>query len=109
FEWLGRPPELQGPGFENLIARRDKAALIDAVTDRILRARTREEIFSTGQEAHLPIAPVYSIAEALTDPQVQHMKLLDEVPVPGGDSYQTLRPPLQRGHDIPPRTPAPMP
>ena len=109
FEWLGSPPELQGPGFENLIARRDKAALIDSVTDRILRARTREEIFSTGQEAHLPIAPVYSIAEALNDPQVQHMNLLDEVPSAGGGSYRTLRPPLQRGHDIPPRTPAPSP
>jgi crotonobetainyl-CoA:carnitine CoA-transferase CaiB-like acyl-CoA transferase len=108
-EWLGHPPELQGEGFETLITRREKAALIDQVTDRILRTRTREEIFSTGQEAHLPIAPVYSISEALNDPQVQHMRLLDEVPVPGGEPYVTLRPPLQRGHEIPPRTPAPSP
>jgi crotonobetainyl-CoA:carnitine CoA-transferase CaiB-like acyl-CoA transferase len=108
-EWLGSPPELQGPGFENLIARRDQAALIDAVTDRILRARTREEIFSTGQEAHLPIAPVYSIAEALKDPQVQHMAILDEVAGAGGEPYRTLRPPLQRGHEVPHRTPAPQP
>ena len=106
-EWLGHPPELQGPAFANLLLRRDQTDLITAVTDRILRTRTREEIFSTGQEAHLPIAPVYSIAEALNDPQVQHMRLLDEVPVPGGEPYLTLRPPLQRGREIPPRTPAP--
>jgi benzylsuccinate CoA-transferase BbsE subunit len=108
-EWLGSPPELQGPGFENLVARRDKAALIDAVTDRILRTRMREEIFSTGQEAHLPIAPVYSIAEALNDPQVQHMGILDEVAGSGGQQYLTLRPPLQRDHAMRPRTPAPGP
>jgi crotonobetainyl-CoA:carnitine CoA-transferase CaiB-like acyl-CoA transferase len=108
-EWLGAPQELQGPGFENLLTRRGQAALIDAVTDRILRTRTRDEIFNTGQEAHLPIAPVYSIAEALNDPQVRHMQLLEEVPVPGGPSYRTLRPPLERGRATPPRTAAPEP
>jgi crotonobetainyl-CoA:carnitine CoA-transferase CaiB-like acyl-CoA transferase len=106
-DWLGNPPELQGPGFENLIVRRDQAALITTVTERTLLTRSREEIFGTGQEAHLPIAPVYTIAEALRDPQVQHMQLLEPVERAGGEGYVTLRPPLQRGHATEPRSVAP--
>ena len=105
--WLGNPPELQGPDFANLLVRRGQADLITAVTEQVLRARTRDEIFSAGQEAHLPIAAVYSISEALNDPQVQHMQLLEEVRGPATDGYRTLRPPLQRGRPTPPRTPAP--
>lgn len=105
--WLGNPPELQEPAFANLILRRDQAQLVTDVTARILLTRTREEIFRAGQEAHLPIAPVYSVAEALIDPQVQHMGILDPVDGAEGGAYQTLRPPLQRGHATPPRTPAP--
>jgi crotonobetainyl-CoA:carnitine CoA-transferase CaiB-like acyl-CoA transferase len=108
-DWLGSPPELEGPAFANLVLRRDQAALISAVTERVLLTRTREEIFSSGQEAHLPIAPVYSIAEALNDPQVQHMRLLDDVPAAGGETYRTLRPPVDRGRAVRPRTPAPDP
>jgi formyl-CoA transferase len=106
-DWLGNPPELQGPGFESLLARRGQAELITQVTRRILLTRTREEIFSGGQDSHLPIAPVYSIAEAQKDPQIQHMRLLEEVVGPDGQTYRTLRPPLQRGRGTPPRTPAP--
>ena len=103
----GTRPSSQGPDFASLLIRRGQAELITAVTERILLTRTREEIFSTGQEAHLPIASVYSIAEALNDPQVQHMRLLEQVEGPARQGYLTLRPPLQRGHATPPRTPAP--
>jgi len=105
--WLGNPPELQGPDFANLLIRRGQADTITAVTERILLTRTREEIFGGGQEAHLPIAAVYSIAEALNDPQVEQMQILEEVRGAATTGYRTLRPPLQRGRATPPRTPAP--
>lgn len=108
--WLGNPPELAGEGFENLLARRSKTDIITATTARILLSRTREEIFDGGQEAHLPIAAVLSITEALADPQVVHMNILEEVPAGGVDgAYRTLRPPFLRGKRLPPRRPAPAP
>lgn len=108
--WLGNPPELQGEGFENLLARRSKAEIITETTARILLTRTRDEIFDGGQEAHLPIAAVFSITEALADPQVVHMNILEEVPAGGIDgAYRTLRPPYQRGRGLPSRRPAPAP
>ncbi|MSP56674.1 MAG: CoA transferase [Myxococcales bacterium] len=106
-DWLGHPPELQGPDFANLMVRRGQTELITAVTERILLTRTRAEIFGGGQEAHLPIAAVYSISEALNDPQVQHMQILETVRGPATNGYRTLRPPIQRGRRTPERTPAP--
>ncbi len=112
--WLGNPPELQGEGFETLLARRSKADIITETTARILLTRTREEIFDGGQEAHLPIAAVFSITEALADPQVVHMNVLERVPGggaagPAEAGYRTLRPPFQRGRSLPARRPAPTP
>jgi len=128
--WAGAPPELASPDLAEINERWRNAAIVDAVADRFMATKSREELFTTGQAHHLPVAPVYTVAEALADPHVRYLDVLDDVGwgQPGGaveadeatgaiagatapilPPYRTLKPALRRGLPDAERRRAPMP
>jgi crotonobetainyl-CoA:carnitine CoA-transferase CaiB-like acyl-CoA transferase len=105
--WMGSPPELAAPELAEINERWRQADVVDGATVRFMAAHTREELATTAQEAHLPVAPVYDIGETMADPQVRYLDILERVDGDGDRSYATLRPPLQRGRPPIRRSPAP--
>jgi crotonobetainyl-CoA:carnitine CoA-transferase CaiB-like acyl-CoA transferase len=105
-DWVQRPSEISDPEFADGRYRADHANVVIAATERFVRDRTRAELFRTGQALHLPITPVYSVGEVIAD---EHVRFLDVLEPVGSDDdrYLTLRPPIRRGAEPLPRTPAP--
>lgn len=92
--WLGHPHELVDKSLADINTRWRYAELVDTVTERFLRERTRAELFESAQESHLPCVPVNSLAEFLDDPQIISYGPILEVPHPDLGTYRTLRAPL---------------
>jgi crotonobetainyl-CoA:carnitine CoA-transferase CaiB-like acyl-CoA transferase len=55
----------------------------------------------------VPCAPVYDVAQALTNPFVEHTGRIMQVPVTGEAAVRVLRPPIHCGEPQPAPTPAP--
>lgn len=92
--WIGHPPELKDEALAEINTRWRYAELVNSVTERFLRQRTRAELFESAQENHLPCVPVNTPAEFLNDPQTVYYKPIIELSHPDFGSYRTLRPPL---------------
>lgn len=86
--WIGEPPELADPELAEVNARWRSFDLVDRVTARWVAGRTREELFESGQAAHLPVAPVNTPADFLADPQTRYQGAV----VTGPDGRRHLRP-----------------
>lgn len=92
--WIGHPPELRDEALAEINTRWRHADLVNSMTERFLRQRTRAELFESAQENHLPCVPVNTPAEFLNDPQTVSHKPVMELSHPNLGSYLTLRPPL---------------
>jgi crotonobetainyl-CoA:carnitine CoA-transferase CaiB-like acyl-CoA transferase len=77
--WLGNPPELMDPKYENVQNRFP----LRPVLDRIIEARTSEYMtmgfFEEFQAARLAASPINSPSSFLADAQTQHRQFLVEV------------------------------
>jgi crotonobetainyl-CoA:carnitine CoA-transferase CaiB-like acyl-CoA transferase len=105
-EWLGNPPELMDPKFENVQNRYP----LRPVLDRIIEARTltadTKTFFEEFQSHRLAASPINSPSAFLEDPQTKHRRYVVEIDDPSlgrhrfpGDPYKFSESPwrIERG------------
>jgi crotonobetainyl-CoA:carnitine CoA-transferase CaiB-like acyl-CoA transferase len=105
-EWLGNPPELMDPKFENVQNRYP----LRPVLDRIIEARTltadTKTFFEEFQSQRLAASPINSPSAFLEDPQTKHRQYVVEIDDPSlgrhrfpGDPYKFSESPwrIERG------------
>ena len=82
-EVVGRPELADDPRFKTKKDRvRNYEALHKLLSD-VFRTRPRAEWLAKLEAHDVPAAPIYTIAEAVSDPQVQHLGLLWHYRTPG--------------------------
>ena len=98
--WLGlanaieRPDMFQDPRFASREARIEHQEDIIALLSGIFATRTRTEWCNRLLAEDVPHAPMYDTAEALQDPQAQHLQLLVSASHPTMGEFRTVRPPV---------------
>lgn len=68
--WLGEPEALQGPEWDSLLYRITNAPAIDVFTAELCAGKTMRELYDEGLRRGCPVAPVYTVADALDDAQM---------------------------------------
>jgi formyl-CoA transferase len=70
------------PRFKTRDGRREHYAALEQELARVFTSRSRAD-WLTRLEAHdVPVAPIYNVAEVLTDPQVRHLGLTEQITHP---------------------------
>jgi crotonobetainyl-CoA:carnitine CoA-transferase CaiB-like acyl-CoA transferase len=85
------------PRFKARDSRRRNYEALEKELAAIFMTRTRDEWLQRLQTSDVPVAPLYNIAEALADPQVAHLNLLEEVEHPQAGKMRFVGPPI--GYD----------
>lgn len=67
---------------------------LNAELAAIFAARTRAEWLQSLEENDVPAGPLYNMAEVLTDPQVKHLGLIEEVEHPRIETFKFVGPPI---------------
>jgi len=80
---IGLPDLPKDPRFAGNQARRTNAVALDEVIAEWTRGHSLEEIWALLNEAGVPAAPVYSIADIVRDPQFLARGMILEVEGPG--------------------------
>lgn len=80
---LDRPGWPQDARFASNRARLAHKAALLAELEPLLKVRTRQDWLTRLEAAGVPCAPIHSVPEALADPQVQALGLMQAVPVDG--------------------------
>lgn len=76
---VGHPEVIDEPWFAAGASRAKHADLLDAHVGGWIAERTREAVMTAFDEAGAAVAPVYSAADLVADPQVAHMEMLVDV------------------------------
>ncbi len=76
---VGHPEVIDEPWFAAGATRAQHADLLDAHVGGWIAERTRDEVLAAFEEAGAAVAPVYSAAELVSDPQVEHRQMLVDV------------------------------
>jgi crotonobetainyl-CoA:carnitine CoA-transferase CaiB-like acyl-CoA transferase len=76
-------------------ARRQNYEVLEQTLAPIFKAKTRKEWLKRLQEADVPAAPLYNIAEVLDDPQVKHLELMEEVTHPKAGNLKFVGGPVR--------------
>ena len=79
---LGSPAGLDDPRFATNAGRVEASADLQPLLEGAFLALPRAELMARLDAAGVPCAPVNSIAEALTDPQVTHRGMVQHLPHP---------------------------
>ena len=79
---VGHPEVVEEPWFAAGATRAQHAEELDAYVGDWIGARTRDEVVAAFEEAGAAVAPVYSPADLIADPQVQACQMLTEVDDP---------------------------
>ncbi len=66
-DWVGNPPEISGPEWDNPMFRAANGETQDLVFNRHFKGRTKSELFHDGQAHGVGVVPVYSPAEVMAD------------------------------------------
>ncbi len=77
---VGHPEVVEEPWFATGSRRAEHADLLDGYVGGWIAARTREEVMAAFENAGAAVAPVYSAAELVADPQVRAREMLTRVP-----------------------------
>lgn len=77
--WLGNPPELMDPKYENVQNRFPLRPLLDRVIEARTSAYTTMGFFEEFQAARLAASPINSPSSFLSDAQTQHRRFLVEI------------------------------
>jgi crotonobetainyl-CoA:carnitine CoA-transferase CaiB-like acyl-CoA transferase len=70
-EWMGSPPELCDPIFEDQEIRRDNRDLVDPYVVEFCKGFTKQELYAEGQRRHLSISPMRTPAEFVDSEQTR--------------------------------------
>jgi crotonobetainyl-CoA:carnitine CoA-transferase CaiB-like acyl-CoA transferase len=81
---IGQPELAEDPRFVDNQARRANAAALDALIETWTRRHTVEEIWQVLNDAGVPAAPVYSVADIAADPHFRDRGMIRELTGPGG-------------------------
>lgn len=79
---VGHPEVIEEDWFSSGRGRVDHADLLDRYVGHWIRERSRDDVIDAFEEAGAAIAPVYSAADIVQDPQVQALEMLTEVDDP---------------------------
>lgn len=79
-ELVGHPEVVDEPWFATGTQRADHAELLDGYVGAWIGERTRDEVAAAFEAAGAAVAPVYSPADLVADPQVQALQMLTRVP-----------------------------
>jgi crotonobetainyl-CoA:carnitine CoA-transferase CaiB-like acyl-CoA transferase len=90
--------------------RLDERDPVNTALARIIATRSRETWLADLSAAGVPVAPVHSVEDAVSDPQVLARQMVVDVPHPAGGSYRTLGNPVKLSEaDVATYTPPPRP
>jgi crotonobetainyl-CoA:carnitine CoA-transferase CaiB-like acyl-CoA transferase len=79
---VGHPEVIDEPWFAHGSSRAEHADLLDGYVGDWIALRSRDEVVRSFTEAGAAVAPVYSAADLVEDPQVRHREMLVEVDDP---------------------------
>ncbi len=77
--WLGNPPELMDPKYENVQNRFPLRPVLDRIIEARTSGYTTTGFFEEFQAARLAASPINSLSSFLADAQTQHRQFLVEV------------------------------
>jgi crotonobetainyl-CoA:carnitine CoA-transferase CaiB-like acyl-CoA transferase len=89
-EWIGNPPELSDPVFEDQHMRRENSDLINPYVEQLCQRYTKQELYLEGQQRHLAITPMNNPAEFVDSPQTQARGFFAEVEHPVVGKYRQI-------------------
>jgi crotonobetainyl-CoA:carnitine CoA-transferase CaiB-like acyl-CoA transferase len=72
---VGRPDLVEDPRFKTKADRIRNYDVLHALLADVFRTRPRAEWLAALHERDVPSAPIYNVAEALADPQAQHLNM----------------------------------
>jgi len=90
-DWLGSPPELCDPIFEDQDTRRDNRDLINPYVEEFCKRFTKQELYLEGQRRHLAISPMSTPAEFVESEQTRAREFLVELEHPVVGKYRQVR------------------
>lgn len=98
--WLGlvaaidRPQLADDPRFATRMARIQNQPILLQILRPIFRQRTRLDWIERLERADVPYAPIYTLEEAILDPQVRHLGVERQLFHPTEGALRTLRRPI---------------
>jgi crotonobetainyl-CoA:carnitine CoA-transferase CaiB-like acyl-CoA transferase len=104
---IGRRALIDDPRFRDMAARRENAAACVTELDHEFAKRTFDEWKTLLSELDAPWAPVQSVSELLTDPQVEANGYVGDVVLDGAVAYRLPAVPVQFDGEAPPMRRAP--
>jgi crotonobetainyl-CoA:carnitine CoA-transferase CaiB-like acyl-CoA transferase len=88
----------EDPRFTQRESRRQNYEALEKALAPAFKTRTRAEWLKRLETNDVPVAPLYNIAEALADAQVDHLQLIDEVVHPVAGKMHFVGPPIGYDH-----------
>ncbi|WP_423821974.1 CoA transferase [Salinisphaera sp. SPP-AMP-43] len=85
--------------FGSTILRAENQAELKAIFEDVFADKSVDTVLAMFREAGVACAPINGYAEALADPQVDHMGWVQPLTLPGGHETQTFISPLRFGGD----------
>jgi crotonobetainyl-CoA:carnitine CoA-transferase CaiB-like acyl-CoA transferase len=105
---VGRPELLSDERFADRPSRQRNYEALRTELAPVFAGRDRDEWLERLQSAGVPCAPVNAVSEALRDPQLEHLGIIDVLDEPGIGPMPQIRPPaLFGGAALPPAARAP--
>ena len=91
-QWMGKPELQDDPRFTDPLQRLENEGIFEVMLLDFMMDKTQAELFRTGQEHSLPVAPLNAIKDVCDDPQFKARKAFVEIehPVIGNATYPGL-------------------
>jgi len=106
-EWMGNPPEISDPLFEDRHMRSENSDLIDPYVRELCNRYTKKEIYMESQSRHLAVTPMNTPGEFVESEQTKARRLFQDVDHPAIGKLPQMVPMHRGAEPEPPRRPAP--
>lgn len=93
-ESLGAPEWITDPAYATASMRSKHRDALNAAIEARTVTRTTAEWVEKLNSAGVPCGPIYSIDQTFADPQVQHLKMAQEVPTDDGREFELVAQPV---------------
>lgn len=107
-DWIGKPPELDDPVFEDQHMRRDNSDLINPYVEALCQQHTKQALYLEAQARHLAITPMNTPADFVESEQTKARDYFLEAEHPVVGKYRQVGP-LHHYSAMPPRVRRPAP
>ena len=85
----------EDPRFKTRDTRRQNYEALEKELAPVFATKTREEWLQMLEANDVPVVPLYNVAEVLTDPQVRHLDLIEELTHPQAGKLQFIGGPVR--------------